>query len=198
MTKKYLLLLPVLALIGWQLSGCGRQYAKGKYIAPDEIILRSDKFVEADLQAIAEHLSESLLKEDDLLNQKPTVLMSLMTNSTDEHIDMKSLSDKIRTQLFKSRKLRFINETLRPTVKDELGYESGEYVDQSSAKKKGRQLGADYLISGNIVSIKQPVGRQQIVYYKMTLEMTDLNTNIISWTDEVEIKKRFYKRFTGN
>ncbi len=198
MNKKTLLLLPLFGAMIFQLSGCGRQYAKGKYIPADEIILRSDKFVEADLQAIAEHLSESLLKEEDILSQKPTVLMSLMTNSTDEHIDMKSLSDKIRTRLFKSRKLRFINETLRPAVKDEIDYEAGEYVDQASAKRKGRQLGADYLISGNIVSIKQPVGRQQIVYYKMTLEMTDLATNVISWTDEVEIKKRFYKRFTGN
>ncbi|QQR81016.1 MAG: penicillin-binding protein activator LpoB [Deltaproteobacteria bacterium] len=197
MTKKIILLLPLFALMGLQ-AGCGRQYSKGKYIPADEIILRSDKFVEADLQAIADHLSGSLLKEEDLLNKKPTVLMSIMTNSTDEHIDMKSLSDKIRTELFKSKKLRFINETLRPTAKEELDYEAGEYVDPASAKKKGRQLGADYLISGNIVSIKQPVGRQEIVYYKMTLEMTDLNTNIIAWTDEMEVKKRFYKRFTGN
>ena len=198
MNKKILLLLPVLAMTTFQMSGCGRQYAKGKYIPADEVILRSDKFVEADLQAIADQLSQSLLKEEDLLNHKPTVLMSLMTNSTDEHIDMKSLSDKIRTQLFKSKKMRFINETLRPTVKEEVDYEAGEYADPATAKRKGHQLGADYLISGNIVSIKQPVGRQQIVYYKMTLEMTDLSSNIIAWTDEMEVKKRFYKKFTGN
>ena len=198
MNKKIFLLLPLITLTTFQMSGCGRQYAKGKYIPADEVILRSDKFVEADLQAIADQLSQSLLKEEDLLNHKPTVLMSLMTNSTDEHIDMKSLSDKIRTQLFKSKKLRFINETLRPTVKDELDYEAGAYADPATAKRKGHQLGADYLISGNIVSIKQPVGRQEIVYYKMTLEMTDLSSNIIAWTDEMEVKKRFYKKFTGN
>lgn len=79
-----------------------------------------------------------------------------------------------------------------------MDYEGGEFVDSKSAKKKGRQLGADYLVSGNISTIKQPVGRQEIVYYKATLEMTDLSTNIIAWTDEVEIKKKFRKRFTGS
>jgi len=180
------------------LAGCGRQYAKGGYIPPNQIILRSDKFVEADLQQIAQKLSQSLLSEDALLSgNPPKVLMSLITNSTDEHIDMKSLSDKIRTSLFKSKKLQFINESLRPVVKQEVEYEAGGFVDPQTAKKRGHQIGADYLISGDITSIKQPVGRQEIVYYKVTLEMTNLSTNIIAWTDEVELKKKFRKRFTG-
>ncbi|MDO8461297.1 MAG: penicillin-binding protein activator LpoB [Deltaproteobacteria bacterium] len=181
------------------LASCGRQYAKGSYIAPNEVILRSDKFVESDLQMIADKLTKSLLEDSQFAGDShPTVLMSLITNSTDEHIDMKSLSDKIRTALFKAKKFRFINESLRQAVKEEVDYEGGAFVDQKSAKKRGRQLGADYLVSGNISTIKQPVGRQEIVYYKATLEMTDLSTNIIAWTDEVEIKKKFRKRFTGS
>lgn len=194
--KVFSLCVLAIALIGT--LSCGRRYAKGKYIPPDEIILRSDKFVEADLQIIAEKLTESLLKEEVLSDKNPPkVLMSLITNSTDEHIDMKSLSDKIRTRLFKSRKVQFINESLRPAVKEELEYEAGEFVDPRTAKRKGRQVGADYLVSGNITSIKQPVGRQEIVYYKATLELTDLSSNLISWTDEVEVKKKFRKKFTG-
>ncbi|MBI1909321.1 MAG: penicillin-binding protein activator LpoB [Deltaproteobacteria bacterium] len=181
------------------LTACGRQYAKGAYIPANTVILRSDKFVEADLQQIAEKLTESLLADERIAASaaSPTVMMSLITNSTDEHIDMKSLSDKIRTALFKSKKIKFVNESLRPAVKEEVEYQSGDFIDQKTAKKRGRQVGADYLISGNISAIKQPVGRQEIVYYKATLEMTDLATNIIAWTDEVEIKKKFRKKFTG-
>lgn len=180
-------------------TGCGRRYAKGDYISPNEVILRSDKFVESDLKIIANRLTDSLLAEDQLLglSGSPVILMSLITNSTDEHIDMKSLSDKIRTILFKSKKMTFINESLRPAVKEEIEYEEGDFVDPRTAKRRGRQWGADYLVSGNIAAIKQPVGRQEIVYYKATLEMTKLSTNIIVWTDEVEIKKKFRKRFTG-
>jgi uncharacterized protein (TIGR02722 family) len=181
------------------LNSCGRRYAKGEYIDTASVILRSDKFVESDLKIIAERLAESLLADKALVTQTraPVMLMSLITNSTDEHIDMKSLSDKIRTILFKSGKMQFINESLRPTIKEEIEYEEGDFVDPRSAKRRGRQVGADYLISGNIAAIKQPVGRQEIVYYKATLEMTNLTTNIIAWTDEVEIRKHFRKKFTG-
>lgn len=188
-----------LMIVAVLLSACGRRYAKGTYIAPHEVILRSDKFVESDLQLIAQKLTDSLLADEatEAAARPPIVLMSLITNSTDEHIDMKSLSDKIRTELFKSGKLKFINESLRPAVREEIEYEEGDFVDPRTAKRRGRQLGADYLISGNIAAIKQPVGRQEIVYYKATLELTNLETNMITWTDEVEIKKRFRKRFTG-
>jgi hypothetical protein len=200
--KKYFLQTVVVSaafLLLLTASSCGRRYAKGAYIAPDEVILRSDEFVESDLQIIAKKLSDSLLADNELFAGKsPKVLMSLITNSTDEHIDMKSLSDKIRTQLARSKKMQFINETLRPAVKSELEYEGGGFVDPDSAKKRGKQTGADYLISGNIASIKQPVGRQEIVYYKVTLEMTSLSTNVIAWTDEVEIKKQFRKKYTGH
>lgn len=181
-------------------SSCGRQYAKGKYINPDEVILRSDKFVESDLQQIAEKISSSISTSSEVTGHagKLVTMMSLFVNDTDEHIDMKSLSDKSRTLLFKSGKFTFVNEGLRSAVKEEVEYQESEWVDPKTAKKRGRQLGADYLLSGTLSSIKQPVGRQEIVYYKMTFSLTDLEKNMILWTDDLEIKKHFRKRFTGS
>lgn len=194
-TTTLLVLLTTLTIIN-----CGpKQYAKGDYIDANKIILRSDKFVESDLQIIAERLSNSLVSKNITASgHRPRILMSLISNSTDEHIDMKSLSDKIKTNLFKSGKLDFINGDLRKTVNQELEYNASGFVDPDTAKVKGHQLGADYLVSGNITSIKQPVGREEIVYYKVTLELTDLNTNMLAWTDDVELKKQFKKKHIGN
>lgn len=180
-------------------TGCGRRYAKGKYIDPNTIILRSDKFVDSDLKIIADRLTGSLLANSAIasLSSPPPVLISRMTNSTDEHIDMNSLSEKIQVTLYKSGRFRFINAKLRDAIEGEHRQVEGGFVDPSTAKMRGRQTGAHYLISGNISSIKQPVGRQEIVYYKATLELTDLESNLISWMDEVEIKKQFKKRYTG-
>lgn len=179
--------------------GCGRRYAKGKYISPDTIILRSDRFVESDLKIIADRLTGSLLENSALATEgkPPAILISKMTNSTDEHIDMQSLSEKIQVILHQSGKVRLINVKLREVIEGEHQYKEAGFIDPATARKRGKQVGARYLISGNISSIKQPVGRQEIVYYKATLELTDLGTNIISWMDDVEIKKRFRKRFTG-
>jgi len=179
--------------------GCGRRYAKGKYIDPNVVILRSDKFVESDLKIIANRLSESLINSSELGKSKspPTILISKMTNSTDEHIDMLSLSNKIKVKLHKSGKVWIINARMRGRIRKEQKYQEAGFIDPKTAFKRGKQIGAKYLVSGNISAIKQPVGRQEIVYYKATLELTDLRTNIIKWIDEVEIKKKFRKRFTG-
>ena len=197
--KRYLLLL-VLPLILFVVSCGHKEYAKGKYIDPDTVILRSDKFVESDLKIIADRLVNSLLASPVVsTGGKPiVVLMSKLTNSTDEHIDMLSLSEKIMVELHQSGQVELINTRLRGAIKEEHKYQEEGFVDRTTAKRKGRQIGAAYLISGNISAIKQPVGRQEIVYYKATLELTNLEKNTISWMDDVEIKKRFKKRYVGS
>jgi hypothetical protein len=180
------------------MSGCATKkvYTKGKYIDPDEIILLSDKFVEADLQIIADRLSNSLLSSNVVADRdrKPAIIISLFTNGTDEHIDVLSLTNKIRTDLIKSGRFKFLNERLRREIAKEYEYQSSGYVDPETAKQKGRQIGADWMVSGHIASIRQPVGKKEIVYYKVTMEVTDIETSEIAWTDEVEVKKQFQRK----
>jgi len=181
-------------------AGCGTKvYTKGKYINPQKKELLSDKFVESDLQFIADKLANSLINSDVLngKNRKPAIIISLFSNATDEHIDILSLTNKIRTILFKSKRFVFLNERLRKAISKEYEYQGSGYVDPATAKAKGSQIGADWMISGHITSIRQPVGRKEIVYYKTTLEVTNIKTSQIVWTDDVEVKKAFkLKRVT--
>lgn len=178
--------------------GCAQKkvYTKGKYIDPDEVNLLSDKFVESDLQLIADRLTESLLGSQLMSGQdnKPAIIISLFTNATDEHIDILSLTNKIRTDLLKTRRFVFLNERLRKSIAREYEYQGSGYVNPETAKTKGRQIGADWMISGHISSIKQPVGKKEIVYYKTTMEVTDIETSEILWADEIEIKKAFKRK----
>jgi len=197
MNRKLVSLVAVaaLALISF---GCAQKkvYTKGKYIDPDEVYLLSDKFVEADLQLIAERLTENLLASPLMEEQdkKPAIIISLFTNGTDEHIDMLSLTNMIRTDLFKSGQFIFLNERLRKAIAKEYEYQGSGYVNPETAKMKGRQIGADWMISGHIASIRQPVGMKEIVYYKTTMEITDIETSAILWSEEIEIKKKFKKK----
>lgn len=176
-------------------SACAQKkvYTSGRYIDPREVKLLSDKFVETDLQQIADQLSSSLLASDLMKEQKhkPAVIVSLVTNATDEHIDLLSLTNMIRAQLMKSGKFQFLNERLRNQIREEVDYQNSGFVSPETAKSHGRQIGADWMISGHISSIRQPVGRREIVYYKTTLEVTDLSSSAILWTDESEIKKAY-------
>ncbi|MBI2982269.1 MAG: penicillin-binding protein activator LpoB, partial [Deltaproteobacteria bacterium] len=122
------------------------------------------------------------------------IIISLFTNATDEHIDILSLTNKIRTSLLKADRFTFLNERLRKAMAEEYEYQQSGYVNPETAKMKGKQMGADWLISGHITSIRQPVGKQEIVYYKTTLEVTDLESSAILWADEVELKKAFKRK----
>lgn len=192
--KRNFYFLMVIALMLGTLSCAGKKvYTKGKYVEPERVDLLSDKFVEADLQMISENLSNALLGSTALssTDRKPAIIISLFTNATDEHIDILSLTNMLRTKLIKSGRFVFLNERLRKAIAEEYEYHSSGYVNPETAKLKGRQIGADWLISGHITSIKQPVGKKEIVYYKTTLEVTDLETSAILWADEIEIKKEF-------
>ncbi len=171
-------------------------YTKGKYIDPEEVKLLSDKFVEADLQTISDQLTQSLLGSElvTTAHKKPAVIISLFTNGTDEHIDILSLTNMMRTKLLKTKQFVFLNERLRKEMAKEYEYQASGYVSPETAKMKGKQIGADWLISGHIASIKQPVGKQEIVYYKTTMEVTDLESSAILWADEVELKKAFKRK----
>jgi len=160
---------------------------------------RLDAFSEMDVltqQTIADQLSSSLLSSDVMGTgkKKPAIIISLFTNGTDEHIDILSLTNKLRTDLIKTGRFIFLNERLRKQIAEEYEYQSSGYVSPETAKMKGKQIGADWLISGHISSIRQPVGKKEIVYYKTTLEVTDLETSQILWTDEVELKKAFKRK----
>jgi PBP1b-binding outer membrane lipoprotein LpoB len=93
--------------------------------------------------------------------------------------------------------MRFINKEERGNIGDEVGYGEGGNVDASTAKKRGKQIGADYILSGAIATNVQQVGDDKFVYYKLTMNLTNLETSTIDCTQEKQIRKKFRKRSVG-
>lgn len=181
------------------LSSCSSQraFTKGEYTDPDRVILLDDRYNESDMKIMADSLVESLLSHKIITGSKyaPVFQVENVSNSTSEHIDMQSLTDKIRTALIKSGKVQFHDKQQRGTLTEEYKYqtESGN-VTKDTAKAKGYQIGSDYMLSGDFSSNVQEVGAKKVIYYKLTLNATDIRTGLIVWTDEKEIKKLYKKR----
>lgn len=182
-------------------TACGsKQFTQGKYDDLSEDRLLDDKFNESDMRQIAQtmvgSLTESVIVKDS--KKRPVVLVTMVKNRTQEHIDMKSMTDKIRVALVKSGKFRFTEKENREEIAGELEYqgESG-YVDAETAKKKGRQIGADYFLTGEITDRVQEVGGKKYVYYKTTFNLVNIDSGILDWTDEKEIRKYYQKRSVG-
>ncbi|MEI6079395.1 MAG: penicillin-binding protein activator LpoB [bacterium] len=181
------------------LSACStnRAFTKGEYTEADRTILLDDRFNDSDMRILADALVKSL--EDSAIikgqTKAPVLQVETVTNSTDEHIDMQSLTDKIRAALIKTGKVAFHNKQERGNLTEEYEYQTNSgNVEQSTAKKKGSQIGSDYMLTGNFTSIVQEVGAKKVIYYKLTLNVTDIKTGLISWSDEKEVKKLYKKR----
>jgi PBP1b-binding outer membrane lipoprotein LpoB len=70
-------------------------------------------------------------------------------------------------------------------------------VGDETKKGPGGQIGADFIVNGRLDSIVQEVGKDKTVYYKMTLNLTNLKTSVIAWTNQKEIRKAFKKKAVG-
>ncbi|MDA0748474.1 MAG: penicillin-binding protein activator LpoB [bacterium] len=197
MKRTLFILLATLALT----TSCAgpRSFTKGTYEDPEKIALLDDQFSENDMQLIAKKMVNSLIVSEQVAQktEAPILIVGNMRNRTTEHIDMKMLSDKVRTSLIQSGKFRFTDAENRRDIAEEYEYQQSGYVDPSQAKGPGNQASADFLLSCTLTSNIQQVGKDKLVYYKATFQLTDLLTAQIVWTDEKEIRKAYKKRSIG-
>ena len=186
-----------IALIGLT-TGCvgPRAFTKGTYEDPKTIALLDDRFNENDMQLIAKKVVNSIIKAP-LNRPEPAIMLGKMRNRTTEHIDMVALSDKIKTALIQSGKVRFADVTNRKDIAIEYDYQQSGYVDPAQAKAPGKQTGSDLILTGTLSANVQEVGKDKLIYYKATFQLTDLLTSEIIWTDEKEIRKAYKKRSIG-
>ena len=179
-------------------TGCAgpRAFTKGTYEDPKTIALLDDRFNENDMQLIAKKVVDSILKAP-LNRPEPAIMLGKMRNRTTEHIDMVALSDKIKTALIQSGKVRFVDVTNRKDIATEYEYQQSGYVDPEQAKAPGKQTGSDLILTGTLSANVQEVGKDKLIYYKATFQLTDLVSSEIIWTDEKEIRKAYKKRSIG-
>jgi penicillin-binding protein activator len=177
-----------------------KQFTQGSYDDISQDRLLDDKFNDADMRKIADTMIKSLTESAVVREAKkpPVVLVTLVKNRTAEHIDMKSMTDKIRTAVIKSGRFRFTDKEVRNEMADEIEYQSASgYVDPEHARKKGKQIGADYFLTGEITDRVQEVGNKKYVYYKATFNLVNIQSGILDWTDEHEMRKYYQKKSVG-
>lgn len=188
------------ALVVLLSAGCATT-PEVSYGSPEQVETLSVDFGSTDLQMIAEKMVNSLLASPVVSSGKrPVFYIQTVRNKTDEHIDTKAVTDKIRVTLLKSGKVRF---TAVPEVKDEIISQlefqaSSGMVDPATAKSVGKLIGADYFLYGELGSIRKSAGRVKDVYYKFTLNLVNVTTGLIEWADEKEIRKQAKKPLLGN
>jgi hypothetical protein len=159
-------------------------------------------FGSTDLQRISKTMVDSLLEFGPIVemtrNRRPVVFVDQIKNKTMEHIDLESVTNSIRSGIIQSGKFRFVDMNKVDALHEQLRHQNQlSVVDASTAKSFGKQVGADLMLYGSLSSIEKQSGRVKDVYYKFTLNLMDIETGLIEWAGEKEIRKMGKRRAVG-
>ena len=183
--------LAAVVIFGLALSACGpRAFVKGEYDKDVESTnLLNDQWSESDMQNAVKTLVASAIQHPTIAAAKtpPVVIVTRLQNKTSEHIETQSITDMITVELMKTGKTQFVDAAAREDIAKEYEYQGSGMVSGGTRKGKGQQVGADFIMNGRIDSIVQEVGKDKTIYYKVTLNMTNLSTGLIVWKKRVGI-----------
>ena len=196
-SKTTLFMVTVASLI---LTSCGpKAFVKGTYDDVNRENLMDDQWSETDMQNTVKSMVDSLTNHPSITNAKkmPIVMVTNLQNKTSEHIDTQSIMDMVRVDLTNSGKVAFVDKEARQDISNEYDYQNTGMVGEETKKGPGGQTGADFIINGRLDSNVHEVGKDKSVYYKLTLNLTNLKTGVISWTNQKQLRKTFKKKSVG-
>ena len=154
----------------------------------------SSRIEPQDIRRTVEKMAESLIADPNVLEvtggKRPVLDIEPMKNRSQMIVDMKSITDSVRTRLIRSRLFRFVDRTTAGadiTIMDEqaqLGL-----TNRNKAIRPGQQSAAEMYLTGSLTDMITHAGRVTDHYYKFNMILKDLRSGEIVWTDEQEIRK---------
>jgi uncharacterized protein (TIGR02722 family) len=181
-------------------AGCAEKaFVRGDYDEVEKENNLNDLWSETDMQKVVADLVGSMVNHREIsnANRPPIVMVTKLQNKTSEHIDTQSIMDMVRVELSRGGRVSFVDKEAREDVAAEYEYQDSGMMSEETKKGKGGQIGADFIINGRLDSIVQEAGKNKTVYYKVTLNLTNLKKNLIVWTDYKQIRKKYRKQSVG-
>ncbi len=186
------------------LSGCAAFRAQTTQVDVDSADPMRERFDFTDLRTITESFASELGYSPFITahNEPPIMMIAGVQNRTSEYMDTKNLTDRLRTLLFQTGNVRFVNEARREDLLREQGYQAAQATPETQVGI-GQQLGAKFMMSGSLTEMADRSPRQVRVsktvrrYYKLTLDVTDLETGLLAWTAEREFAREARQPLIG-
>jgi len=198
---KKLIIATTIGLAITMVAGCA-QKSVVRYGDATAVETTDINFGSTDLQKVAGDMTDSLLLSPVVgsltQNKRPVMFVERIKNKTSEHIDTESITDSISTKLLRSGKFRFVDMARVEAAREQIKFQQdGGMVDTNKSVQFGKQIGAEYMLYGNLSSIVKSNKDKSDVYYKFTLRLMDLESGLVEWADETEIRKTKAKASVG-
>jgi uncharacterized protein (TIGR02722 family) len=175
------------------LSACGS--TKVQRIDASETIDLSGAWNDSDSRMTAETMVADVLSRPWInrhVSQKgnpPTVIVGNIKNLTHEHINTNTFVSDIERELINSGMVEFVaSAKQRGDIRDER---KDQDLNSTEATRNaaGQELGADYMLTGQINTIIDANASTQVRYYQVDLTLISMADNRKVWVGQEKIKK---------
>lgn len=192
--KKILLAAPLLAAV-LLLPACGGKQVTR--IDTDTTVDLSGRWNDTDSRLVAEEMIHDCLNQpwltrhqtDPKSSDRPVVIVGVVRNKTMEHIAIDTFIKDMERAFIKDGRVRVVADAgSRGDLRDERESMQGNATAET-VKKFGKELGADYVLMGEINQITDEEGGEKVLFYQTNLELTNVESNEKVWIGDKKIKK---------
>jgi len=176
------------------LGGCASE-TKVTRVDTEVVTDLSGRWNDTDSRMVAETMIKEALGSPWLENytrsksKQPVVVVGTILNRSHEHIDVQTFVTDLSRELTNSQKVTFVaGKGEREEIREERR-EQAVHALEDTQKAPGKEIGADYMLKGNISTILDESQGVKAVFYQVDLELIDLQNNVKSWFGQKKIKK---------
>ena len=174
------------------LAGCSRTV---KRIDPSTQTDLSGRWNDTDSRLTANAMVEQMFGNswavafEQRHQKKPVIVVGLVNNKSHEHINTETFIQNLERAIVNNGSIRLVEagEKREELRRERAGQQ--EFASPETAKKWGRELGADFMLQGTVNSIIDQYKRNQTVYYQIDLTLSNIETTERVWMGNKEIKK---------
>lgn len=129
------------------------------------------------------------VREEGRVRNIPVIVVGGVRNQSTEHINVDVFMSEIERALLNSGRFQI---AAGGRERDEVRGERRDqtiFASPATAAEFGREVGADYVMTGTVNSIEDQESDTRAIFYQVNLELIDVETALKVWMGSTEIKK---------
>ena len=120
---------------------------------------------------------------------RPAVIVGEVRNMSHEHINTQTFTLEMERALINSGKVDFVaTKAERLGIRDERK-DQDLNAREDTRNAMGKELGADFMLTGTINTIVDPSGDTQVRFYQVNMTLISLADNRKVWVGQKDIRK---------
>ena len=181
----------LMALVLFAAASCGKQVSRRQ---ASEVIDLSGRWNDVDSQQVSQAMAKDALSWAWIdewrrsKGRKPVVMAYGVKNRSLEHINTQTFMKDLERAFLRSGRVSIVaDRDQRLSVREERTQQQAGLT--ANPARIGKELGADFVLTGVLNSIVDQEGSESVVFYQTNLELINVQTNEKVWIGDHKIKK---------